>query len=456
MPGETVGSRAGSAPPQTPPLPGSLDARKGGYETYIEGLEAARKKLEDTYGVVVSPVTSISGDEIARLLRTILASKVQWTRRVHTLEDVATLAGAAERNWEVTIRSKEAELEGLQAVREEDEEQREERQKGLGDGGGHDWDEAEVYGGYGGYGETPTLVGIKTQVDDLTHQLKEIKDLILYTQATPSQTQTTAFSASPTGSQPTLSTSPSHSATFAQVVASSPGPATEAAKFLAKERANARTEIQDRQVLVTLDKAQYEYYKAGDGVTVHSKAKSIAKAKFPGEEEKYVLRAVKFIDGNGMVLEVKYADTAARLRTEEGKTFVEGFGGGASAQPKLVFVVAKFVPVSLDVNAPTTTEHMASSNDIQSGVINKVSWCRRTAFPATQKVALLRVGFTLKAAANHAITNGLSLRTRGYSVGGRRTNPCNATTVSDMDTWGSTARRARGDYAAPGAGANTN
>jgi hypothetical protein len=121
---------------------------------------------------------------------------------------------------------------------------------------------------------------------------------------------------------------------------------------------------------------------------------------------------VKFIENNGMVLKMKHAETAAKLRTEEGKKFIAGFGEGASAQPRLVHVVAKSVPVSLDVHADTTLDHIASSNSLQPGIISKVTWCRRTAFPNMQKVALLRVAYTSKAAANQAITNRLIIKNK--------------------------------------------
>jgi hypothetical protein len=117
------------------------------------------------------------------------------------------------------------------------------------------------------------------------YQLREIKDIILLTHSTPSSQQT-AVGSSSLGTQPTHSfLSPPSS--FAQAAATPPGAVSESARALAKERATAHMEIQDHQVLVTLDKTKYNYYKAGDSISVHMKAKSIAKKEYPGEEEMY-------------------------------------------------------------------------------------------------------------------------------------------------------------------------
>jgi hypothetical protein len=65
--------------------------------------------MEETY-------PGITGDDIARILRVVLESKVIMSKRIPTLEFIATLAGAAERNWEVKMNVKELELEGYQAL----------------------------------------------------------------------------------------------------------------------------------------------------------------------------------------------------------------------------------------------------------------------------------------------------------------------------------------------------
>jgi hypothetical protein len=103
--------------------------------------------MEETYpGITIGSAATIMGDNIVQILRVVLKSKVIMLKQILTLEFIATLARAAERNWEAKMNVKELELEGYQALQEEAEAVREERQRAVG-GDGQDWEEDAAYGG---------------------------------------------------------------------------------------------------------------------------------------------------------------------------------------------------------------------------------------------------------------------------------------------------------------------
>jgi cellular nucleic acid-binding protein len=386
------------SPPSPAPEPGTRAARRN-WRQYDLDIEKAKTELTEANWIEKDK--DLCGDMMAKAIRKIVASNAVAQKKNLALKAVATLVGAVERNWETAMQVKEQEVGTHRALADAAEEALRERRQNT------DWADRDHEDGEG-VGQPSH--GIQEQVGELSKQVNELKNLFLNSQGHA----TSPLAPSPLPPQSPISSAPS----FAQVTASSTPAINEATQRLAVAKAAARTEIQERQVLITIpDKPTFESFKSGMGITAISRMKTLVKAEFPNEDmAKFDVRAVKFIEGNGMVLEMRNTDTAVRMRSEEMKRMVAGFGGGAHVKPRVVNVIVKFVPITLDLHKLTTISHVEHLNDLESGTIHKMSWCRKGPFPEGQSVGLLRIQLTSKAAANHIITHGLTIEHKRVSA----------------------------------------
>lgn len=257
---------------------------------------------------------------------------------------------------------------------------------------------------------------LQETVEELAGQMKDLKEMLSKghgdrgpSQPDPSQTDT-LHASTPPGS---------FSAAARKGLGASPR--QNAVNVLAAQRAHARREVMNHQVLVNIPDAESRRkLEEGGEAQIISRARAIVKRIInPPDEKKedYDIRSVKFIPSRGVLLEIRSASAAEQLREKDlGSKFAKEWSPDANIPPRVVTVIANFVPLSFDPAGTNAVAHVETGNGLKAGVIHKMAWCRFGPFPAGQKTGLLKVQVTSRAAANHLVSRGMTIEHKCVSV----------------------------------------
>jgi hypothetical protein len=214
---------------------------------------------------------------------------------------------------------------------------------------------------------------------------------------------------------------------------------------LTVERARARRELMSRQVLISIpDSDAFLRIVKDSEVGVILRSRTIIKEILPNENlEDFTIRAVKFMRGRDILLEVKTAKAAAKLREKDIMTkYAEAWAPEATIVPRLTTVIAMFVPVTLDVNGTNTISQIESTNGLKAGTNHSISWCRTTPFHKEQRVALLKIQLTVRAAANYLATHHMTIEHKRVKV---RMDAKDPLQCLKCYRWAHTAQRCKGN-----------
>lgn len=120
----------------------------------------------------------------------------------------------------------------------------------------------------------------------------------------------------------------------------------------------------------------------------------------------------------GILFDVNTDAIADWLRIKDTqKDFTKHFSAMAVVQGYQFRVLAKFVPVSFDVESPHAISGIEEANYLMAGSIVEVGWIKRAdRCSATQQVAHLKISFAKIDQANEAIEKGLSIQGKGVNV----------------------------------------
>jgi hypothetical protein len=388
-------SRAGSVQRDEPPTGTPSD-----QSPTLDSEEAIAWLVTKKY---LSSDMQITGSILAGIVAKIAGMKS--TLQVHrdTLTRVALLMKELERVQE----------EEVSSLREEIEEWKSRNDEGKEDG--------EVEDVYNEPATKGSVESLKYMFDNLAEQIHELKSIITNAggpQATAPEAPASDVPLAQTLYSQVGRNNPPASAHPVSGVSRQPRPPT-AAQKLQEERAQAKRELLRRQVLVKIpDTEAFERLKVDGAVHVMIRSRTVIKEILPEENhEDYAVRSVKFMNGAEMLLEVKTVRGAIRMREKAiAEKYARAWAPEAQVVPRLASVIANFVPVTLDITNKNTVSHIEVQNMLKPGTIHSVAWCRTGPFPATQRVGLLKIRVTSRAAANYLFSQGMTIEHKRVTV----------------------------------------
>lgn len=111
----------------------------------------------------------------------------------------------------------------------------------------------------------------------------------------------------------------------------------------------------------------------------------------------------------GIVLELSSAEVAHWVKSPANRAkFTEKLGGKICLKDRQYNVVVPFLPVSTDISAPDTIQHIEEGNELPSGSISQIQWIKDPAKRNNcQRVAHALFSLTTPEAANRIIDQGL-------------------------------------------------
>jgi len=121
------------------------------------------------------------------------------------------------------------------------------------------------------------------------------------------------------------------------------------------------------------------------------------------------LRSLFRLRNQGIVLELTSAEAARWVKNPTHRTkFTEKLGGKICLKDRQYNVVVPFLPVSTDINAPDTIQHIEEGNELPRGSISQIRWIKDPAKRTSrQRVAHALFSLTTPEAANRIIDQGI-------------------------------------------------
>ena len=121
------------------------------------------------------------------------------------------------------------------------------------------------------------------------------------------------------------------------------------------------------------------------------------------------LRSLFRLRNQGIVLELTSAEAAHWVKNPTHRAkFTERLGGKICLKDRQYNVVVPFLPVSTDINAPDTIQHIKEGNKLPRGSISQIRWIKDPAKRTSrQRVAHALFSLTTPEAANRIIDQGI-------------------------------------------------
>ena len=121
------------------------------------------------------------------------------------------------------------------------------------------------------------------------------------------------------------------------------------------------------------------------------------------------LRSLFRLRNQGIVLELTSAEVARWVKNPTHRAkFMEKLGGKIHLKDRQYNVVVPFLPVSTDINAPDTIQHIEEGNELPRGSISQICWIKDPAKRTSRQcVAHTLFSLTTPEAANRIIDQGI-------------------------------------------------
>ncbi|EPQ55664.1 hypothetical protein GLOTRDRAFT_41112, partial [Gloeophyllum trabeum ATCC 11539] len=138
----------------------------------------------------------------------------------------------------------------------------------------------------------------------------------------------------------------------------------------------AQVEIRARQVLIDIqDEGAREELRTARPRDLVIKATAIAKELWPDSTDTCEFESARILPNGGVVFEVTTRAGADLIRKNKG-AFAARFHPSSQVKDRLYAILAKFVPITFDPDAPRDLREIEETNRLDVGTIAKARWVK--------------------------------------------------------------------------------